>query len=95
MVKIRFMVLNAYGLGGTTRTVINQANALCADHDVEIASVYRHQETPGFQIDARVTLIPLTELKSDGAYRTDPGGECTRFLRKTRYFRTRRSTWRC
>lgn len=88
LVKIRYMVLNAYGLGGTTRTVINQANALCADHDVEIASIYRHQETPGFHIDPRVKLIPLTELKSDGAHRTDPGGECTRFWRKTRYFRS-------
>ena len=35
-VKIRYVLHTAYGAGGTIRTVINQANALCADHDVEI-----------------------------------------------------------
>jgi glycosyltransferase involved in cell wall biosynthesis len=87
--KIRYLVLNAYGFGGTTRTVVNQANALCRDHDVEIASVYRHRESPGFAIDRRVRLVPLTGLRSDGAYRTDPQGTCTRLLRKTRRFRNR------
>jgi len=44
--RIRYVVFNACASGGTTRTVVNQANALCADHDVEIASVYRHREKP-------------------------------------------------
>jgi hypothetical protein len=74
VVKIRYVLLNAYALGGTTRTVVNQANALCEDHDVEIASVFRHAEKPGFHIDPRVELIPLTELRSDGTLRTDPSG---------------------
>jgi glycosyltransferase involved in cell wall biosynthesis len=88
-VKIRYVVLNAYGYGGTTRTVVNQANALCQDHDVEIASVYRHRDDPGFAIDPRIRLVPLTGLRSDGAYRTDPLGTCSRLLRKTRRFRNR------
>lgn len=89
-VKIRFVVLNAYALGGTTRTVVNQANALCGDHDVEIASVFRHAEAPGFRIDPRVKLIPLTNLRSDGTKRTDPPtGPSTRRLGWTRRYRNR------
>jgi glycosyltransferase involved in cell wall biosynthesis len=80
-VRIRYVVFNAYAIGGTTRTVVNQANALCADHDVEIASVYRHRETPAFRIDPRVRVVPLTELRSDGSRRrSDPVGESSRLL---------------
>lgn len=88
LVKIRYVLLNAYALGGTTRTVVNQANALCADHDVEIASVFRHAEVPGFAIDPRIRLIPLTEFRTDGSRRTDPVGGPTRVTRKTRRFKT-------
>ena len=83
MGRIRYVVLNAYALGGTTRTVVNQANALCADHDVEIASVFRHRETPGFRIDPRVRLVPLTDFLSDGTRRTEGR---PRLLIKTRRF---------
>ncbi len=86
--RIRYLLLNAYALGGTTRTVINQANALCADHDVEIASVFRHCETPGFRIDPRVRLVPLTDLRPDGRRRSDEAGGRTRLMIKTRRFRS-------
>jgi hypothetical protein len=65
-VKIRYVLNNAYGTGGTIRTVINQANALCTDHDVEIASVYRHREAPVFAVDTRVRLVQITDLRDDG-----------------------------
>ena len=45
--RIRYLILNAYAFGGTVRTVVNQANAICTDHDVEIVSVYRHRDEPG------------------------------------------------
>jgi glycosyltransferase involved in cell wall biosynthesis len=85
-VKIRYVINNAYGTGGTIRTVFNQANALCADHDVEIASVYRHRDEPAFALDPRVRLVPLTDLRGDGSRRTDPEGGNTRFVRKVRRF---------
>jgi glycosyltransferase involved in cell wall biosynthesis len=75
---------NAYGVGGTIRTVVNQANALCADHDVEIASVFRTRVEPAFTIDPRIRLLPLTDLRSDGARRTDPPDGNTRLSRKLR-----------
>lgn len=78
------MINNAYGTGGTIRTVFNQANALCVDHDVEIASVYRHRDEPAFALDPRVRLVPITDLRGDGSRRTDPEGGNTRFVRKVR-----------
>jgi glycosyltransferase involved in cell wall biosynthesis len=75
---------NAYGAGGTIRTVIHQANALCPDHDVEIASVYRTRDAPVFAVDPRVRLVPLTELRPDGSRRTDPKDSNTRLARKLR-----------
>ena len=85
--RIRYLILNAYAFGGTVRTVVNQANAMCADHEVEIASVYRHREEPGFRIDPRVRLIPLTDLRADGKRRTDPADRSSRLMSKTRRFR--------
>ncbi|WP_328476076.1 glycosyltransferase family 4 protein [Actinoplanes sp. NBC_00393] len=78
--KVRYVLHNAYGVGGTIRTVFNQANALCAEHDVEIASVYRSAAAPAFTLDSRVRLVPLTGLRSNG---TNWDGT-SRFWRKTR-----------
>jgi glycosyltransferase involved in cell wall biosynthesis len=86
VMRVRYIVFNAYAAGGTTRSVVNQANALCAEHDVEIASVYRHRETPRFAIDPRVRVVPLTELRSDGSRRTDPEGTRTWLMRNARRF---------
>ena len=58
--RIRYVAMTAYGVGGTTRSVINQANALCADYDVEIASMRCPGRTPRLAIDPRVRLVPLT-----------------------------------
>ncbi|BCJ46243.1 hypothetical protein GCM10010168_51920 [Actinoplanes ianthinogenes] len=85
--NIRFLLHNAYGVGGTIRTVFNQANALCATHDVEIASVYRHTEKPAFALDPRVRLVSLTDLREDGSRWTDKPGTNSRFWRKTRALR--------
>lgn len=87
--QIRYVLQNAYGTGGTIRSVFNQANALCADHDVEIASVYRHTDVPAFPLDPRVRLVPLTDLRDDGTRRADSPGEKTRLANKTRRFKNR------
>ncbi|MEV6632051.1 glycosyltransferase family 4 protein [Actinoplanes sp. NPDC051470] len=85
--RIRYVLNNAYGAGGTIRTVINQANALCAEHDVEIASVLQTRAQPVFAIDPRVNLVSLTGLRDDGSRFTDPPGGNSRFWRKTRRLR--------
>jgi glycosyltransferase involved in cell wall biosynthesis len=85
-VKIRYVLHTAYGAGGTIRTVFNQANALCDEHDVEIASVYRTRETPAFTLDPRVRLVPLTDLRTDGTRRGPVEGG--RLLRTARRMKT-------
>jgi glycosyltransferase involved in cell wall biosynthesis len=86
-VKIRYVLHTAYGTGGTIRTVFNQANALCADHDVEIASVYRTRQVPAFTLDPRVRLVPLTGLTTGGTYPGKPGERKRRPINKTRRFK--------
>jgi len=62
--KIRYMLLHAYGMGGTIRTVVNQANAMAeAGHDVEIVSAVRRRTKPQFAIDARVRLSALVDQR--------------------------------
>ncbi|MEO3868216.1 glycosyltransferase family 4 protein [Nonomuraea sp. B12E4] len=62
--KIRYMLLHAYGMGGTIRTVINQANAMAeAGHDVEIVSTVRRRKSPQFDIDPRVRVSALVDQR--------------------------------
>jgi glycosyltransferase involved in cell wall biosynthesis len=83
-VNIRYLLHNAYGVGGTIRTVFNQANALCETHDVEIASVYRSAEGPSFPLDPRVRLVSVTDLRHDGSRWTNRPDARRRLLRRTR-----------
>jgi glycosyltransferase involved in cell wall biosynthesis len=62
--KICYVLLHAYGMGGTIRTVVNQANAMAAaGHDVEIVSVIRRRARPQFPIDPRVTVSTLVDQR--------------------------------
>jgi glycosyltransferase involved in cell wall biosynthesis len=69
--KIRYLLLNAYGTGGTIRTVMNHANSLVASgHDVEIVSVMRHRDDVRFPLDERVRVSSVIDgrgAKSSGA----------------------------
>ncbi|MFE4594292.1 glycosyltransferase family 4 protein [Streptomyces laurentii] len=63
--KLTYLIYNAFGVGGTVRTVYNQANAMVErGHDVEIASMLRyHEETP-FPLDPRVKLTALVDNRA-------------------------------
>ncbi|MFC6083191.1 glycosyltransferase family 4 protein [Sphaerisporangium aureirubrum] len=62
--KIRYLLLHAYGMGGTIRTVVSQANAMAAlGHDVEIVSVVRRRAKPQFEIDPRVRVRALNDQR--------------------------------
>ncbi|MBF8185715.1 glycosyltransferase family 4 protein [Nonomuraea sp. K274] len=62
--KIRYMLLHAYGMGGTIRTVVNQANAMAeAGHDVEIVSAIRRRKSPQFEIDERIRVSALVDQR--------------------------------
>ncbi|WP_182902395.1 glycosyltransferase family 4 protein [Microbispora sp. H10830] len=63
--RIRYMLLHAYGMGGTIRTVVNQANAMATlGHEVEIVSVVRRREEPQFRLNPDVTLTTLVDQRT-------------------------------
>ena len=63
--KIRFLIANAYSVGGTIRTTFNTASALADRHDVEIVSVLRRRDEPELELDPRVRLRALTDMRAD------------------------------
>ncbi|WP_045741649.1 glycosyltransferase family 4 protein [Actinoplanes rectilineatus] len=97
--RVRYLLHNAYGVGGTVRTVFHQANALCGAHDVEIASVHRSADAPVFPLDPRVRLVTLSErARRSGLRNPLPHGRDFRYrgwdpavdLRVVRYIRAQR-----
>lgn len=58
--KVRFLVYNAYGMGGTVRTVINMANSLISrGYDIEIISVKKTAQKPLFQYSEKIKFISI------------------------------------
>ncbi|OPG07350.1 glycosyltransferase family 4 protein [Microbispora sp. GKU 823] len=63
--RIRYLLLHAYGMGGTIRTVVNQANAMAAlGHEVEIVSVVRRRDEPQFRLHPDVALTTLVDQRT-------------------------------
>jgi glycosyltransferase involved in cell wall biosynthesis len=62
--KIRFLIMNAYTVGGTVRTTFTMAGELAKrGHDVEIVSVYRSRgRRPALPLPPGVRLRCLTDL---------------------------------
>ncbi|MFI0235184.1 glycosyltransferase family 4 protein [Streptomyces sp. NPDC016845] len=66
--KVRYLLLHAYGRGGTIRTVFNQANSLvAAGWDVEIVSAVRRRDAVQFPLDERVPVTTLVDLREEQA----------------------------
>jgi glycosyltransferase involved in cell wall biosynthesis len=62
---IRFLIMNAYTVGGTIRTTFTMAGELAKRHDVEIVSVYRMRSSdPALPVPDGVRLRMLTDLRS-------------------------------
>ncbi|MGG0287555.1 glycosyltransferase family 4 protein [Peribacillus butanolivorans] len=63
--KIRFLVFDIYGMGGTVRTVLNVTNYLAqSGYDIEIISVFRYRKVPFFEIDPRIKVVVLHDVVS-------------------------------
>ena len=60
---IRFLIADAYSVGGTIRTTFMTAAELANRHEVEIVSVYRRQDEPSLELDPRVELRALADLR--------------------------------
>ncbi|MEV5413419.1 glycosyltransferase family 4 protein [Thermopolyspora sp. NPDC052614] len=66
---IRYLLLHAYGMGGTIRTVFNQAGEMARlGHRVEIVSVVRRRDEPCLPLDPGVRLVTLLDRRGG------PGG---------------------
>ncbi len=72
--KIGYLVFNLDGMGGTSRSAITQANALAGDHDVTLLSVTRSGERPHYEIDDRVAVRYLADVR-EGQDPSVPGVE--------------------
>ncbi|MPY59865.1 glycosyltransferase family 4 protein [Streptomyces spongiae] len=81
--RVRYLLLHAYGRGGTIRTVMNQANSLvAAGWDVEIVSAVRRRDDIQFPLDPRVTVSTIVDLR-EAAY-TPPSGLADRWRDRRR-----------
>ena len=68
--RIRYLLLNAYGGGGTIRTTLSMASVLAErGHDVEVASVTQRRLTPRFPVSPKVRLASLTRPGASRARR--------------------------
>lgn len=63
--RIAYLVFNLDGMGGTSRSAVTQANALAGDHDVRLVSVTRSADAPHYDIDPRVTVDYLADVRPD------------------------------
>ena len=73
--RVRYLLLNAYGRGGTIRTTLSMASALAArGHDVEVASLLRPRRVPLFPVDPRVRIVDLLGRRPRRAYPGTPTG---------------------
>jgi|tagenome__1003787_1003787.scaffolds.fasta_scaffold20944454_2 glycosyltransferase involved in cell wall biosynthesis len=60
---VRFVIANAYALGGTVRTTLSAAAALSGERPVELVSVMRHRDEPAFPLPAGVSLTVLDDRR--------------------------------
>ncbi|MES9607307.1 glycosyltransferase [Actinomadura sp. NPDC000929] len=60
--RVRVLLQNAHGTGGTIRTVLNLCGHLARDHDVEIVSVLKRSRRPFFPLPAGVTVTYADDL---------------------------------
>lgn len=60
MKKITIFSLHL-GYGGVEKCVVNLANLLCKDYQVEIVSTYKLEDTPAFDIDEKVSITYLID----------------------------------
>jgi hypothetical protein len=61
--KIAFLLHSAFGIGGTIRTVLTQAESLASRHEVELVSVFRSRDVPRLGLAPTVRLSALVDLR--------------------------------
>ena len=54
--KVTILIVHAWGMGGTIRTMLNVANMLAERHEVEVVSVWRTRDDPFFPFPPGVVV---------------------------------------
>lgn len=69
-IKIRFMVYNAYGIGGTVKTIFNFADYFVKTkkYDVEIISIKRTRDNPVLDLNANVKIKVIQDVRKNAKY---------------------------
>ena len=62
-VELRFVLLHAYGMGGTIRTTLNLLPALAERHRVELWSLVRTRDEPFFALPEGVRVIDIDDRR--------------------------------
>jgi glycosyltransferase involved in cell wall biosynthesis len=61
--KVYILLMHAWGMGGTIRTVLNLASHLSVAHDVEILSMVRRQDEPFFDFPENVAVTAIDDQR--------------------------------
>jgi glycosyltransferase involved in cell wall biosynthesis len=61
--KVYFLIMHAYGMGGTIRTVLNVAGHLAGHYDVEVISVVRRRTKPFFPLPDGLAIRTLDDRR--------------------------------
>lgn len=68
--KIRFMVYNAYGIGGTVKTIFNFADYFqkTGKYDVEVISIKRTKEKPTLYLNPNVKITVIQDARQGAKF---------------------------
>lgn len=61
--KVVFLIMHAFGMGGTIRTVFNLAGHLARDYDVEVISAVRRRDASFLPVPPGVTVSDLADRR--------------------------------
>lgn len=62
--RIEFLIQNFYGVGGTNTAVHNLASALAVNHNVEVVSVFRRQDSCAQDAEGRYSVRSLVDVRA-------------------------------
>jgi glycosyltransferase involved in cell wall biosynthesis len=80
--RVYLLIMHAFGMGGTIRTVLNLAEHLSQRYDVEIISLVRRPEKAFFELPEGVRVTSLDD-RTKGTPRVGPYAWFQRMLRET------------